>query len=232
MLTLDQHFASGYLPSLTGGYFNLVLLLSQYSGAPNEDLRAAVQEEIARLRVTGEGVKDNVRLVQALAELVGFAPPAPPRTPDAYFEWFSAVYAGFRAGITLHNRGEIVHVVAHGLGEMVCSWNVALLVLKLLAADPENPALEQQWAALQEDLRRARDATRIHARHPNAPLALTALAEEFSVAIDAILEEDPPPDAEGLQTLGRQLDNTLRAFAAGVAQARAQLRDEETAGEA
>lgn len=232
MLTLDQHFASGYLPALTGAYFNLVLLLAKHGESSNPDVRAVVRDEIERLRATGAGVKDNVRLVQALADIAGFEPPPPPGSPDAYFAWFTAVYAGFREGAVLHNRGELAHILGHGFGEMLCSWNVAVMVVRLLVADPESPALEQQWASLADDLGDARDTALIHARHPNVPPALAELFDAFDDAVSELLDREPDGTEDGLDALGAWLNETMRDLDAAVTQAREELADEDTAAEA
>jgi hypothetical protein len=113
MLTLDQHFSSGYLPALIGAYFNLAQLLSQNASSPVTEVRAAVVDEVPRLRQTGEFIKDKVRLVQALAELVGFTAPPPPRVPEEYYAWFEQVHAGFRAALVTHHRGEITQLFGH-----------------------------------------------------------------------------------------------------------------------
>lgn len=232
MLTLDQHFASGYLPALAGAYFNLVLLLAQNADSPLPEVRQFVRDEVPRLRATGEGVVDHVRYVHALAELAGFAPPPAPTSPDTYFAWFEEVHAAFRARTNLHHRGEIAHVLGNGFGEMLCSWNVAVMVVRLLLADPGSPGLEQQWSALREDLQNARDAVLVHGHHPNAPGPLATLTDQFSDAIDDLLGEEPGNDREELTRLGRWLETTQRALALAVAEARAQLRADEATAEA
>lgn len=232
MLTLDQHFATGYLPALTGAYFNLVLLLAQNADSPLPSVRRVVNEELPRLKATGEGVKENVRLVQALAEIAGFEPPPPPSTPDAYFDWFEAVHAGFRARLETHHRGEIAHALGHAFGDLLCSWNVATMVVRLLVADSESPSLEQQWSALREDLLDTRDKVLIHGHHPNTPPALAALADRFSDAVDDLLGWEIDAGEAELSKLGRWLDATMRSLAHEVSEARVSLRGEDTAGEA
>ena len=207
MLTVAQHFASGYLPAVIGTYFNLAQLLSQNADSSVAELRAAAAEEVSRLREIGGAVKERVRLVQALAELAGFTPPAPPRVPDEYYPWFAAVQGGFRERLLTHHRGEVTQLVGHRVGDLLCSWNVLLLTLRLLVADPGSPVLEQQMASLLDDLRNTADALRITARHPNLPTGLFPLAERFTEAVDAVLSLPLTDAGTGELTRAGQLLN-------------------------
>jgi hypothetical protein len=226
MLTLDQHFASGYLPPLIGSYFNLAQLLSQNADSLSEDLRAVVAEEVPRLRQTGEFIKEKVRLVQALAELAGFVPPPPPKVPDEYYTWFAEVHDGFRSGLVVHHRGEVTQLVGHRVGDILCSWNVLLLTLRLLIADPGAPILEQQLVRLRDDIAHARDALRITAAHPNLPPTLTALTEVVSDAVEELLSL-PLTDAGSAELVlaGHRLNVRMRDLSLAVVHAEDALRD-------
>ncbi len=225
MLTLDQHFASGYLPALIGSYFNVAQLLSQNAAADEPALRAVVTEEVPRLRQTGERVKENVRMVQALAELAGFAPPPPPRVPEEYYTWFEAVHAGFRATLVTHHRSEVTQLFGHRVGDILCSWNVALVTVRLLIADPGSPILEQQLATLREDLRGTADALRITARHPNLPPALFPLGELLVTAVDELLGLPLSDAGTGeLALAGQRLNERMRELSVALRHAEDALR--------
>ncbi len=226
MLTVAQHFASGYLPAVIGTYFNLAQLLSQNSASSVPEVRAAVAEEVGRLREIGGAVKERVRLVQALAELAGFACPPPPRVPEEYYPWFEAVHGAFRERLVTHHRGEVTQLFGHRVGDLLCSWNVLLLTLRLLVADPGAPVLEQQMASLLDDLRNTADALRITARHPNLPAGLFPLAERFTDAVDAVLSLPLTDAGTGELTLaGQHLNSRMRDLADAVSAAQTGLED-------
>jgi len=226
MLTLDQHFSSGYLPALIGAYFNLAQLLSQNASSPVAEVRAAVVDEVPRLRQTGEFIKDKVRLVQALAELVGFTAPPPPRVPEEYYAWFEQVHAGFRAALVTHHRGEITQLFGHRIGDLLCTWNVLLLTIRLLVADPGAPVLEQQLASLRDDLRNTADALRITARHPNLPPSLFPLGELATAAVDELLGLPLTDAGMGELTLaGQRLNERMRELSVAVGHAEESLRE-------
>lgn len=233
MLTLDQHFAAGYQPAAIGAYFNLSQLLAEHAESPVVALRHAVAEEVPRLRQTGERVKDNVRLVQALAELAGFQPPSPPRTPEEYFAWFQAVHKGFRATLPTHHRGEVAQLVGHRIGDIACAWNVLVLTLRLLISDPGSLVLERQMTALREDLAATVEALRISARHPNLPPALFPLTELVSFSVDELLSL-PLTDAGigELAVAGQRLNERLRELSVAVRHAEEALRADTPAAEA
>lgn len=233
MLTLDQHFASGYLPALIGSYFNLAQLLSQSAESPVPTLREAVAEEVPRLRQTGEAVKERVRLVQALAELAGFPPPAPPRVPEEYYAWFESMHQGFRAALTVHHRGEVTQLFGHRVGDILCSWNVVLLTLRLLIADPGSPLLEQQLAALRDDLRGSVEALRITAAHPNLPPSLYPLGELVAEAVDELLSLPLSDAGTGELTLaGQRLNERMRELSVALRHAEESLRSDGTIADA
>lgn len=225
MLTLEQHFASGYLPALIGAYFNLAQLLSQHASSRVPEVRTAVGEEVPRLRQTGEFIKDKVRLVEALAELVGFTPPPPPRVPEEYYAWFEQVHAGFRASLVTHHRDEVTQLVGHRMGDILCTWNVLLLTIRLLVADPGSPVLEQQLAALRDDVRDSADALRISARHPNLDPSLFPLAELFTDAVDELLSLPLTDAGTGELTMaGQRLNERMRELSVAVGHAEDALR--------
>jgi hypothetical protein len=233
MLTLHQYFVSGYLPASVGAYFNLAQLLGDNAASPIAPLREVVAEEVPRLRQSGERVKENVRLVQALAELAGFTPPAPPRVPEEYYVWFTAVHQGFREAVTTHHRGEVTQLFGHRVGDIVCTWNVALLTLRLLIADPGSPLLEQQLASLREDLRNTSDALRITARHPNLPPALVPLGELASAAVDELLALPLTDAGTGeLAIAGRRLNERMRELSVAVRHAEDALSALDTQADA
>ncbi|MDP2310545.1 MAG: hypothetical protein Q8P18_31290 [Pseudomonadota bacterium] len=226
MLTLDQHFASGYLPALIGAYFNLAQLLSQNANSPSADVRTAVVEEVPRLRQTGEYIKDKVRLVQALAEIVGFTTPTPPRVPEEYYPWFEEVHGGFRTALVTHHRGEVTQLFGHRIGDILCSWNVLLLTIRLLVADPGAPVLEQQLSSLVDDLRNAADALRITARHPNLPPSLFPLGELFVHAVDELLRLPLTDAGTGELTIaGQRLNERMRELSVAVGHAEEALKE-------
>lgn len=228
MLTLDQHFASGYLPALIGAYFNLAQLLSQNANSSVPEVRAAVVEEVPRLRQTGEFIKDKVRLVQALAELVGFVAPPPPRVPEEYYPWFEEVHGAFRSALVTHHRGEVTQLVGHRVGDILCSWNVLLLTIRLLVADPGSPVLEQQLSSLVDDLRNAADALRITARHPNLPPSLFPLSELFVAAVDELLALPLTDAGTGELTMaGQRLNERMRELSVAAGHATEALRDSD-----
>lgn len=225
MLTLEQHFSSGYLPALIGAYFNLAQLLSQQASSSVPEVRTAVTEEVPRLRQTGEFIKDKVRLVEALAELVGFAAPPPPRVPEEYYAWFEQVHAGFRAALVTHHRGEVTQLFGHRIGDILCTWNVLLLTIRLLVADPGSPVLEQQLAALRDDLRDSADALRITARHPNLHPSLFPLGELFTDAVDELLGLPLTDAGTGeLSQAGQRLNDRMRELSVAVGHAEEALR--------
>jgi hypothetical protein len=225
LLTTHQHFLSGYLPASIGAYFNLAQLLSQTAGSSVPALRAAVAEEVPRLRQRGDVVKDQVRHVQALAELAGFAPPAPPRVPEEYYQWFEAVHFAFRHGLPVHHRAEVTQLFGNRVGDILCTWNVALLTLRLLVADPGSPGLEQQLAALLDDLRRTADLLRVVSRHPNLPAALFPLGELMVSAVDELLSLPLSDAGQGELTLaGQRLNERMRELSVAVRHAEDALR--------
>jgi len=74
MLTLDQHFASGYLPALIGAYFNLAQLLSQNASSSVPEMPQAVLAEVPRPPQTGkitkgQGVINAYRQQRPLSEV-------------------------------------------------------------------------------------------------------------------------------------------------------------------
>lgn len=233
MLTLEQHFASGYLPALSGAYFNLVLLLARHAESPLPSVREVVRDETQRLKETARAVADDVRQVQSLAELAGFEALPPPRRPEEYFAWFEALHAGFRARLETHRRSEIAHLLGHGFGNMLCSWNVTAMALRLLVADPDSPALAQQVQAMRDDVQNIRDDLLVSGHHPNAPPALASLVDRFSDAVDELLELDlERTDPEALRLLGSVVQAWLRELDRDVAKARLALEAEDRAGEA
>lgn len=233
MLTLAQHFASGYLPARIGAYFNLAQLLSQNANSDVAEVRAAVTEEIPRLRQTGERVKENVRMVQALAELAGFAPPPPPRVPDEYYAWFEVVHTGFRDTLTMHHRGEVTQLFGHRVGDILCAWNVLLLTVRLLIADPGSPVLEQQLVSLRDDLRASAEALRVDTRHPNLPPSLFPLGELVASAVDELLGLPLTDAGTGeLALAGQRLNERMRELSVAVHHAEESLRAGESTADA
>lgn len=233
MLTLAQHFATGYLPASLGAYFNLAELLGAHAGSPVAELRVVVEEEVPRLRQSGAQVKENVRLVQALAELAGFEPPPPPRNPEEYHAWFRAVHVGFRDALTLHHRAEVTQLFGHRVGDVLCTWNVVLLTLRLLIADPGAPVLEQQLSALRDDLRATAEALRVTGHHPNVPPALLPLGELVASAVEELLSL-PLSDAGvgDLALAGHRLNDRMRELSVAVRHAEEALRSSEPPGDA
>ncbi|MDP2317544.1 MAG: hypothetical protein Q8P41_31960 [Pseudomonadota bacterium] len=226
MLTLEQHFASGYLPALIGSYFNLAQLLSQNAASTVSEVRVAVVEEVPRLRQTGEFIKEKVRLVNALAELVGFTPPSPPRVPEEYYPWFEQMHAGFRAPLVTHHRDEVTQLFGNRVGDILCSWNVLILTIRLLIADPGSPVLEQQLVALRDDLKNTADALLITARHPNLPLPLFPLGELVVTAVDELLRLPLTDAGTGeLTQAGHRLNERMRELSVAVGLAEGALRE-------
>lgn len=233
MLTLAQHFASGYLPASVGAYFNLAQLYGEHARSPAEPLRTAIAEEVPRLRQSGERVKENVRLVQALAELAGFQPPAPPRNPEEYYDWFRSVHTGFRDALQTHHRGEVTQLFGHRVGDVLCTWNVVVATLRLLIADPGAPVLEQQLAVLREDLRNTAEALAVTAAHPNLPPALYPLGELVRSAVDELLSLPLSDAGTGeLTVAGQRLNERMRELSVAVRHAEEALKATEPPADA
>jgi len=224
MLTLDQHFASGYLPSLTGAYFNLVQLVRQSAESPSPEVRAAVAEEVPRLKETAARVRRRVERVEGLALAAGFTPPHPPRMPDDYFAWFEAVYAGFRCNIDAHGLEDLIHTVGHRVGDILCSWNVALMTLRLLMAEPGSALLEEQWIALVEDIHESKSALEHAADRTRTPRELRRLAGRFAGAV-AEAFEDPldTHDRAAVTEMAEELQATMHQLWSAVEDAEASL---------
>lgn len=233
MLTLEQHFASGFLPASTGAYFNLLMLLSRHADSPLPGVRDVVRAETVRLKETGKAVADDVRQVQALAELAGVPVPSPPRTPADYFAWLEAVRAGFGARLEADRRPEIAHRLGHDVGNMLCSWNVTVLALRLLVADPDSRELARQVQAMRDDVQDIRDDLLVRGHHPNAPPALATLADRFSDAVDDLMELDlERVDPESSSLLGSVVQAWMEELDRAVVEARTALEAEDRAGEA
>lgn len=227
MLTLEQHFSAGYLPAALGSYFNVALLLASTSaGAPSE-LSTAIAARIPELRQSGERVKESVRHVEALAALAGVVVPVPPRVPEEYFSWFTAVHEGFRAELRVNDPNEVVWAFGHRVGEIFCTEAVAAMVLVLLQAAPESAFLQRQRDACAADLLGTVRALLVTTQHPALPQALYALGELLHSSVSAGAERL----LQGTETPGG-LDEQLREMRVAVQHATNALRASGGAAEA
>jgi hypothetical protein len=184
-----QSFLAGYLPALSGAYFNLTELFAQHSESQLTALRDLIHAEVPRLRETGQAVVVNIRGAQALAVQAGFEPPAPPKIPKDYYGWFDEIHAGFYKRYTLHDAAEICFRTGHYAGNILCAWNILTVTLRLLAAVTDTTAsatktLREQAGRLLAELRDTLDDLRITAKNPNGPDALWALAQTITDAVD------------------------------------------------
>lgn len=233
MLTLEQHFASGFLPAVAGSWFNLAVLLAQHVRSPVDAVREVVRAEVPRLKAQSAGLRDSFGYVACLAELAGFKAPAPPHLPEEYFTWLEAVHEQFVARLTPQHRAGLAHGLGHGFGDLLCAWNVIVVTLRMLAAAPGTEPLVRQLAAVREDMEETRDTLLAAGHHPNAPPALAHLTDVFSDALDELLGmELEDADAETLGACGHFLAGRLQDLTDAVTQARGELREEEPTADA
>ena len=217
----EQAFAAGYLPAVTGAWFNLVLLFADAARSPLPGVLDAVRAETARMRATSASVVDTVREAQGLAELAGVTPPAPPRVPEQYFPWVEAIHRDLASAFTGSNQLALFRA-GHVLGEVLCSWNLALGVIRLLMADPDAPAFVRQLESCRDDLLRlaAVSAALAVGAGPTEPALIAARRAVEALDWFALHEGD----AAGWRALGVQLQEKMGALEHEVNVTRARLR--------
>jgi hypothetical protein len=224
MIPSDAHaFRAGLRPAVAGAYFRLAELLAEHAEDPSDAVRSFVSNEVTRLRETGRGVVETVRQVEADARLCGFEPPAPPRFPSDYGDWWDAVYDPFAhaAGV----RSDL-HAAGHALGMALVALNVLCVVLRLRVEDPASPTLTQRSHVLLEELAFVAGRCAVAGTNEMSDDVRRVLRSvqtrlgEVGVNVEAVQESDRVADmimaGQGAQAVLRELDAAVQELSSAL----------------
>ncbi|MBC7542631.1 MAG: hypothetical protein H7338_07870 [Candidatus Sericytochromatia bacterium] len=153
MSRFAAYFSAGYLPSLITTYYNQLDLADLLATSDNLSVQAFVADERDRFEALGfiEATQMRVSQLTALSSQMGFLPTAQPETRPAIFTWLNDLSQGVRSKLNTdnptHQKFLMLHAAANNAGEIACSINLLVWVLRyLLVAD--TPELTAQWQAV------------------------------------------------------------------------------------
>jgi hypothetical protein len=152
MSRIASYFSAGYLPSLITTYYNQLDLADLLATSDNATVQAFVRDERDRFDEDGFAEATEMRIAQlvGLSSQMGFVPPARPAARAEIFGWLNDMSEGVRgklnAGTPAHQTFLMIHAAGNNAGEIACSINLLIWVLRyLLIADV--PELVVQWEA-------------------------------------------------------------------------------------
>lgn len=220
MLAPRELFELGYGFGEVAIDFNLAMLFAAVDGTPpgpSPGLLERMQALFAELNQGHQATRKRLERVHEQATQLGIQVPAIPRTSQEFFEFSERTTAAIYAALEPYPQQLSTFAIGFRNGDVLATLAMLEALSRLLAVDPANAVLVENFRANRDSLPRALAAQGIANRQPHLSAASQRALHEAYVPT-ALLERDLslPESGEAALAISRRILAAIEELRNGV----------------